>query len=377
MEKNVTAINPNASFPQNQAKLPEFSKNSIWLVTTIVLFLMIIAIIFGNVLVLITTWLDKRLHQPSKYFVACLAFADLLVGIFSVPIRLHLYLSDPTMLVPINLCRFWTWIDICCEVASIVTLTVISIDRFYKIGHPFQYRSQMLTSRSVLIITIIWLISGLHATLGLFSYDNSLGVIALAGRGCINDNKIFMTVTAAIFFFLPLLVLFTMYALIFHVAHTQQKRNRKGKLGRTMSSRSKNHRNKKIYQEVKTAKMLLLVVGAFTVCWAPLFTIFLIGAYRQEYMPTSTHAQQILGSIFIVILPSFNSLCNPIIYACFDREYNSAFKQLFHIVFMCKNSSDSKLKLVRRNSSMTRSTSRNTQRMTIESPAPVDNPTPC
>ena len=367
MEKNITAT--------NQPKLPEFSKNSTWLATTIVLFLMIIAIIFGNVLVLVTTWLDKRLHNPSKYFVACLAFADLLVGVFSVPIRLHLYLTDLTILVPINLCRFWTWIDTCCEVASIVTLTIISIDRFYKIGHPFQYRSQMLTSKSVLIITIIWLISGLHATLGLFSYDDSRGVIALAGKGCITDNKIFITVTAAIFFFLPLLILFIMYALIFHVAHTQHKRNRKGKLGRTMSSRSKNPGNKEIYQEVKTAKILLLVVSAFTVCWAPLFTIFLISSYRPDYMPTSTHANQILGTIFIVILPSFNSLCNPIIYACFDREYNSAFKQLFHRIFMCKNSSDKKIKLVRRNSSMTRSTSRNTQRLTMETLA--DNPTPC
>lgn len=378
MEKNITGTNPNASFPQNEQnpKMPEFSKNTIWSVTTIVLFLMIIAIVLGNILVLVTTWLDKRLHQPNKYFVACLAFADLLVGVFSVPIRLYLYFN-PMILVPINLCRFWTWIDICCEVASIVTLTVISIDRFYKISHPFHYRSQMFTSKSVLIITTIWLISGLHATLGLFSFDDSLGVIAVVGKGCLIDNKLFMTVTAAIFFFVPLLILFVMYALIFHVAHTQQKRNRKGKLGRTMSSRRKSSAKKNIYQEVKTAKMLLLVVFAFTVCWAPMFTIFLIGTYRPEYMPANNHVNQILGAIFVVILPSFNSLCNPVIYACFDREYSSAFKQLFHKVLMCRNSSDKNTRLVRRHSSMTQSSSRNTQRINIEHTTAASNPTPC
>lgn len=330
---------------------------------------MMIAIVLGNVLVLITTWLDKRLHRPNKYFVACLAVADLLVGIFSVPIRLYLLLN-PTILASIQLCRLWTWIDICCEVASIVTLMVISIDRYFKISHPFQYRSRMDTRKSQLVICIIWLISGVHATLGMFSYDDSLSVIALVGKGCINDNKIYITVTAAVFFFLPLLVILAMYALVFHVAHTQEKRNRKGKLGRRVSSRKKKPVNKELYQELKTARMLLLVVGAFTVCWAPLFVLFFIGTYRPEYVSTSQYINQILGTIFVMILPSFNSLCNPVIYACFDREYNNAFKQLFQKVFSSKSSSRKKLS---RSSSITQSSNLKA-RTTMETP--LNNSTP-
>ena len=41
-----------------------------------------ILIIMGNTLVLLATWRDRSLHQPNKYFVACLAVADLLVGNF-------------------------------------------------------------------------------------------------------------------------------------------------------------------------------------------------------------------------------------------------------------------------------------------------------
>jgi hypothetical protein len=367
MEKNITAI-PNASLTQNLPKV-KFSKNSLWSATIVILILMMIAIVLGNVLVLITTWLDKRLHRPNKYFVACLAVADLLVGIFSVPIRLYLLLN-PTILASIQLCRLWTWIDICCEVASIVTLMVISIDRYFKISHPFQYRSRMDTRKSQLVICIIWLISGVHATLGMFSYDDSLSVIALVGKGCINDNKIYITVTAAVFFFLPLLVILAMYALVFHVAHTQEKRNRKGKLGRRVSSRKKKPVNKELYQELKTARMLLLVVGAFTVCWAPLFVLFFIGTYRPEYVSTSQYINQILGTIFVMILPSFNSLCNPVIYACFDREYNNAFKQLFQKVFSSKSSSRKKLS---RNSSITQSSNLKA-RTTMETP--LNNSTP-
>ncbi|XP_028413894.1 dopamine receptor 2-like [Dendronephthya gigantea] len=359
MENNTTdaiIVNPALSQhpPPNQTAA-QFSKEKTWLATSVILIAMIIAIVVGNVLVLVTTWLDKRLHQPNKYFVACLAVADLLVGVFSVPIRLHLHLNETT-LAPIYLCRFWTWMDISCEVASIATLTIISIDRYFKISHPFEYRSRMSTSRSVFIISTIWLISGVHATLGLFPYGDSHGVVALVGRGCIIDNKIYLTVTSAIFFFIPLLIMLVMYCLVFTVAHAQQKRNRKGKLGRTMSSRRRKSVNKEFYQELKTVRMLLLVVGAFTICWMPFFVLFFLVTYSPEYLPTSRYFQQILGTICIVILPSLNSLCNPVIYACFDREYSSAFKRLFKMVLSCKMSSGRE-----RYSSATQSLSPNTR----------------
>jgi hypothetical protein len=53
------------------------------------LILIIIFTVLGNTLVLVATWREKRLHQPNKYFVACLAVADLLVGILLAPIKLY------------------------------------------------------------------------------------------------------------------------------------------------------------------------------------------------------------------------------------------------------------------------------------------------
>ncbi len=45
--------------------------------------------IMGNTLVLVATWRERSLHQPNKYFVACLAVAHLLVGVFVEPLWLH------------------------------------------------------------------------------------------------------------------------------------------------------------------------------------------------------------------------------------------------------------------------------------------------
>lgn len=327
ISENLTSIGSTVSSTQNRTT-SQAENSRMWFAMAVILILMIIATVFGNSLVLVTTWLDKRLHHPNKYFIACLALADLLVGTFSVPIRLYLRFNI-TDLIKVQLCSFWSWIDIFCEVASIITLTIISVDRYLKISKPFKYRSKMTTSRSLIGIFFIWLISAAVATLGLFSYGGSSAVEAVAGEGCKNDNLIYFTILAVWFFFLPTLITTIMYALIFCTAHKRQKMTKNGVLGQSLMQRGK-----VLHQELKTIRMLLLVVCTFIVCWGPFFTYFLL----LNYQPTvaillGEKNKLILGSVIIEILPSFNSLCNPIIYACFDREYSKAFKHLFQRIF--------------------------------------------
>ncbi|CAB4036242.1 Dopamine receptor 2, partial [Paramuricea clavata] len=44
-----------------------------------ILIIFAICTILGNTLVLVATWRERSLHEPNKYFIACLAVADLLV----------------------------------------------------------------------------------------------------------------------------------------------------------------------------------------------------------------------------------------------------------------------------------------------------------
>ena len=55
----------------------------------ILLIFISILIITGNTLVLLATWRERSLHQPNKYFIACLAVADLLVGIFIGSVKVY------------------------------------------------------------------------------------------------------------------------------------------------------------------------------------------------------------------------------------------------------------------------------------------------
>ena len=133
-------------------------KNQLDLTANILYILISILIILGNALVLLVAWRERSLHQPNKYFIACLAVADLVVGIFIGPVWVYKLSVDHKSLTNIHLCRFMVWIDTLALTASICSLMFISFDRYLKISKPLQYRSRMTTSKSLKIIFIIWLI---------------------------------------------------------------------------------------------------------------------------------------------------------------------------------------------------------------------------
>jgi hypothetical protein len=174
--------------------------------------------IIGNTLVLLATWRERSLHQPNKYFIVCLAVADLLVGMILEPLGLY-QLDSKSKVTNIHICRFMVWLDTFALTASIYSLTFISFDRYLKIRKPLQYRSRMTTSKSFKIIFIIWFISTAFATYAATPHSGSRGIL-LTGRvfWCpvdISKEKVFYTFLAISAFFLPTIVILIMYALLF------------------------------------------------------------------------------------------------------------------------------------------------------------------
>ena len=303
-----------------------------------------IPIILGNTLVLLVTWREKSLHQPNKYFIACLAVADLLVGIFIGPVGVYGLFVDSGSRRNIHLCRFLIWIDTLVLTASICSLMFISFDRYLKISKPLQYRSRMTTSKSLKIIFIIWLISTAFATYAATPDSGSTGFLLNSGYFCSQlydtrqdkrkEYRTFLYISVA---FLPAIVVLIMYALIFVVAHKRQKMLRSGELGET----GQNQRSV-LRQDLKIVRMLLIVVGVFLFCWLP----YSIRNFIRINSPNTFYnwyrrswRSYLIYALVVALLPLINSLCNPIIYACLDQTYRGAFKHLFQKM-MCRTRSD-------------------------------------
>lgn len=76
-----------------EASLAEVLSRPDCLAITLFLLIQILLAIFGNVLVLRTIQVTKRLHFGGYYFIASLAIADLLVGVLVIPVSLFYSVS--------------------------------------------------------------------------------------------------------------------------------------------------------------------------------------------------------------------------------------------------------------------------------------------
>ena len=319
--------------------------NQLTLAEKVIYPLIAIFTVLGNTLVLVATWRERSLHQPNKYFIACLAVADLLVGMFLGPLRVYgLFVGYESRLVmSIHLCRFMTWIDSFALVASIYSLTFISFDRYLKISKPLQYKSRMTTSKSLKIIFTIWLISTAFATYAATPHSGSWGILPTLSAGCpveYDNTKTFYTFVAVCAFFLPTVVILVMYARIFVVVHKRRKMLRNGELGEMINDQDQRNA---FLQDLKLIRTLLVVVGVFISCWGPYFIYTLHLSYHPDYIDWDSTSLSYWYRIFITdllipILPYINSLCNPIIYACLDQTYREALKSLFQRM-LCRSGS--------------------------------------
>ena len=344
LSNNISTTNysTNETWCDNDCRI--FFKQAL-LTEKILLIFASILIIMGNTLVLLATWRERSLHQPNKYFIACLAVADLLVGIFIGPVKVYrLNLDYKSRLdMSIHFCRFMVWIDTLAVTASVYTLMFISFDRYLKISKPLQYRSRMTTSKSLKIIFTIWLISTAFATYAATPDSGSYGFLANGGGLCHDYDggttdkfKGYNTFLYLGVIFLPAIVIMIMYARILVVAHKRQKMLRNGELGETSTGRNQ---RSVLRQDLKNVRMLLIVVGVFFFCWLPLGIFTLSVIYNPNTFRGWSFRSLYTYYMAVCLLPLINSLCNPIIYACLDQTYREAFKDLFQKM-MCRTRSN-------------------------------------
>ena len=94
-----------------------------------------------------------------------------------------------------------------------------------------------------------------------------------------------------------------------------------------MASRTKTLQQRQqisLTRERKAARTLGIIMGAFIICWAPFFVVYLLQTLDLVF-----HSRLI---DFLTLLGYFNSALNPIIYTIFNMDFRKSFKR---IIFGC------------------------------------------
>ncbi|XP_029902641.1 trace amine-associated receptor 1-like [Myripristis murdjan] len=265
----------------------------------------------GNLLVIIAIIYFKQLHTPTNYLILSLAMSDLLVGALVLPLFITLSLNSCWYLADLlqNMARS---LDILLGTSSILNLCCISIDRYYAVCHPLRYRNKINVRAAVTMILVTWGVSTLVGT-GLVTVGLNDG--KCEGQCFAFHIPVSSIVGCALSFYLPAVVVLSIYLKIFLVAQKQARSIQNSNCQSIKSGASVSK------MERKATKTLAIVMGAFLICWAPAFTAITLNPLINHSIPMTVI--EAFG-----FLSWSNSVLNPFIYAFFYSWFRVAFRMI-------------------------------------------------
>ncbi|XP_061804580.2 5-hydroxytryptamine (serotonin) receptor 1A a [Nerophis lumbriciformis] len=350
--------------------------------TSLLLGALILSSVFGNACVVAAIALERSLQNVANYLIGSLAVTDLMVSVLVLPMAaLYQVLSKWTL--GQGVCDLFISLDVLCCTSSILHLCAIALDRYWAITDPIDYVNKRTPRRAAILISVTWLVGfsiSIPPMLGWRSAEDRADPDA-----CIISQDPGYTIYSTFgAFYIPLILMLVLYGRIFKAARFRIRktvRKEKVKADRCLTlspaeatrpcvngavqfgdegeslevvevSSSKSHlalpntpqsssshenlnerncgakRKLALARERKTVKTLGIIMGTFIFCWLPFFIVALVLPFCAEscFMPDW------LGAV-INWLGYSNSLLNPIIYAYFNKDFQSAFKKIVKCKF--------------------------------------------
>lgn len=199
-----------------------------WIVLkAIIMGSIILASIFGNLLVIVSVMRHRKLRVITNYYVISLALADMLVAMFAMTFNASVQIYGE-WLFGYFMCDVWNSMDVYFSTSSILHLCCISVDRYYAIVKPLKYTLKMTKKVVALMILNTWISPAVLSFLPIFMgwYTTAKNQ---AYRNAHPDecefivNVPYAIVSSSISFWIPCTIMIYMYLAIFREANRQEK----------------------------------------------------------------------------------------------------------------------------------------------------------
>ncbi|KAL3312092.1 hypothetical protein Ciccas_009321 [Cichlidogyrus casuarinus] len=299
--------------------------------------LLFTVVVFGNALILWIIFTDRRFKSIQYIYYSSLAVADFLLGVTVLPFSLLNEILGHWIL-SIWLCVAWLSMDVLLCTASILSLCLISLDRFWLIRYPTKYSKSRRNAK--LMVVGVWMLA-LVISLPSLYYLPSQEKTGEENFQCkLNQNLNYAIYSSTGSFFVPLLFILVINASILSL--TRRRAKMRQQLAQRASVTEKSfqspesivqERKKRLnkQQERKATLVLGLVVGAFVICWLPFFVTYLMRLKCHNCIPDRAFA-------FFFWLGYCNSAINPIIYSIFNQDFRETIKQVLAKLLCCRKS---------------------------------------
>lgn len=301
--------------------------------------------LLGNTLSLHLVFKKKAGNRTTNMLIANMAFADLLVTIFAMPYSLiYLYIGvkwigEIVGQITCKVVHFSYQVSI---PASILTVMVVSLDRFFAILYPLRGRvlRQVKTTTAV-----IWILSVAYAIpfkMANDIYERNGTFYCIRVFTPFNNEKsrqIYYLITFIFLYCIPLLILLVLYTFI------SRKLWQRKIPGNVSEARERSTEEEKR----RIIKALIAIVVVFAVSWFPAHIMHYLVYFRKDvYLMIPPELE-----IFFFWLSHANSVINPCLYVLLSRGYRQEMRRfLQRSCFCCRRA---KGLSIRRNRSKTSS----------------------
>ena len=255
-----------------------------------------ILVVVGNLLTIVIFATNKNIRKKYLLLVVNMAFADLFLGAFSLPVYIydvgyvfHLW----TMFVG----NLWTdkpilisymIVDTAFSQASLISAVFITCERFYAIRWPFKHRT-LSTQAYRKAIFLVW-------------------VLALLISATVTGSYLLFSYKYTMFFWGPYTLILILITCGCNIGIWK-----KFKTGRVAAS----HQESREFQNKRLTKTLLIVSGLTLLAWLPLVLCNFLMHVWFFHVPKRFYDM-------VNLFNYFNSFVNPIFYALRIAEFRRA-----------------------------------------------------
>ncbi|KAK5645172.1 hypothetical protein RI129_006472 [Pyrocoelia pectoralis] len=207
---------------------PDWTDLLIIIVKGFIFVTIILSAVLGNALVIISVHRHRKLRVITNYYVVSLAMADMLVALCAMTFNASVELTDGKWVFGYYMCDVWNSFDVYFSTASILHLCCISVDRYYAIVRPLEYPITMTSKTVSFMLACCWVLPALMSFTPIF-----LGWYTTAKHEqfrlnnpnvCVFVvNKYYAIISSSISFWIPGVVMVTMYCRIYKEAIRQRK----------------------------------------------------------------------------------------------------------------------------------------------------------
>ncbi|XP_013776218.2 octopamine receptor-like [Limulus polyphemus] len=353
-------------------------------ITAVVLSAIMISTVFGNILVIISIFTYRPLRSVQNIFLVSLACADIAVAILVMPLNVT-YSIIGRWVFGLRVCEMWLTCDVLCCTASILSLCVIALDRYWAIHDPINYAQKRTLKRVLLTIFLVWAISALISIPPLIGWNDWPKDFADTTPCALTEERGYVVYSSSGSFFIPLVIMTVVYLKIFQATKRRLRKRAKQvpKIIQTTCAATEDEKTEIPLQNIRTcknadnstavseledceheespkscdrnqarngsqktqqpgivrqymeqrqkisvskerraARVLGIVMGVFVLCWLPFFLMYVI----LPFCATCTVSKRVGG--FITWLGYVNSALNPVIYTVFNPDFKKAFQKL-------------------------------------------------